>query len=303
MGKKKALTKIKQNFDLYLFVLPGMIITFIFNYIPIYGAQIAFRDFSYTKGFWGSPWVGFDNFIRFFSGAYFWEIIFNTFILAVYSLIAGFPFPIILALLLNSFRHKRYGKIIQTVTYAPNFISTVVMCGMIIMFLSTNAGIVNTLIGFLGIDPINFMAYPSLWRHIYVWTGIWQGTGWGSVIYFAALSGINPEYYEAAIIDGSNKLQRIWYIDIPHLLPTIIFLLIMNCGGILSVGYEKTFLLQNPINGSVSEVISTYVYKMGLVNNDMSFSTAVGLFNSAVNSIMLVTVNQIARKYSEYSIW
>lgn len=303
MGNSNFLKKIRSNFDLYLFVLPGIIITFIFHYIPIYGVQIAFRDFSVKKGFWGSPWVGLDYFYRFFNSAYFGELIWNTFILSLYSLIAGFPIPIILALMLNSFRHKRYGKIIQTVTYAPNFISTVVMCGMIILFLSPRIGVVNTLLGYLGVAPVNFMAEQSLWRHIYVWSGVWQGAGWSSVIYFAALSGVSPEYYEAAIVDGATKLQRIRHIDIPFIIPTITIILIMSCGSILSVGFEKAFALQNPLNTEVSEVISTYVYKVGIVNSDMSFSAAIGLFNSAINSILLVIVNSIARKFSENSLW
>lgn len=300
---KKLLDKVRSNFDLYLFVLPGIIITFIFHYIPIYGVQIAFRDFSVRKGIWGSNWVGLEHFIRFFNSAYFGELLWNTFVLSIYSLIAGFPIPIILALMLNSFRHKRYRKVIQTVTYAPHFISTVVMCGMILLFLSPRIGVVNNITSLFGFESVNFMAHESLWRHIYVWTGIWQGTGWASVIYFAALSGVSPEYHEAAIVDGATKLQRIWYVDIPFIIPTATILLILNCGGILSVGFEKAYLLQNSLNLGVSEIISTYVYKVGLVNNDMSFSSAIGLFNSVVNSILLITVNWIARKISDNSLW
>ncbi len=301
--EKSFFQKLRPNFDLYLFVLPGIVITFIFHYIPIYGVQIAFRDFSARKGIWGSNWVGFEHFIRFFNSAYFTKLLWNTFILSLYSLVAGFPIPIILALLLNSFRHKRYRKVIQTVTYAPNFISTVVMCGMLLLFLSPRVGIINSLMDLFGVEPINFMAKQSLWRHIYVWSGIWQGTGWASVIYFAALSAVSPEYHEAAIVDGATKLQRIWHIDIPFIIPTATILLILNCGGILSVGFEKAFLLQNDLNLGVSEIISTYVYKMGLVHNDMSFSAAVGLFNSVVNSILLITVNWFARRVSDNSLW
>ncbi len=301
--KRNTLEKLKSNFDLYLFVLPGLVITFIFHYIPIYGIQIAFRNYSARRGFYGSTWVGLDHFERFFSSAYSSEIIWNTLALSLYSLIAGFPIPIILALMLNSFKHKRYRKLIQSVTYAPNFISTVVMCGIILLFLSPRIGIVNTLTGVFGIDPINFMAYQSMWRHIYVWSGIWQGMGWSSVIYFAALSGVSPEYYEAAIVDGATKLQRIRHIDIPFLVPTAVILLILSCGGILSVGFEKAYLLQNPLNTGVSEIISTYVYKVGLQNNDMSFSTAIGLFNSLVNFVLLFSVNWFARRVSTHSLW
>ena len=279
------------------------IITIIFNYVPIYGVQIAFRNFSFRRGYFGSEWVGLEHFERFFSSAYFTTTVWNTFALSAYSLIAGFPIPIILALMLNSFRHKRYRKVIQTVTYAPNFISVVVMSGMLLLFLSPRIGIINNLIGLLGISSINFMAEQHMWRHIYVWSGIWQTTGWGSVIYFAALSGISPEYYEASIVDGATKMQRIRYIDIPFLIPTAIILLILNSGNILSVGFEKAFLLQNNLNLGVSEIISTYVYKVGLINNDLSFSAAIGLFNSAVNAILLIMVNSVARRVSEHSLW
>lgn len=302
----KVPKKLRENLDLYLFVLPGIVITFIFHYIPLYGIQIAFRNYSARKGFWGSPWVGLEHFQRFFDSAYFGELIWNTLALSLYSLIAGFPIPILLALMLNAFKHKRYRKVIQSVTYAPNFISTVVMAGIILLFLSPRVGVVNNLIGLFGFEPVNFMAHQSLWRHIYVWSGIWQGMGWSSVIYFAALSGISPEYYEAAIVDGATKLQRIWHIDIPFIIPTAVILLILSCGGILSVGFEKAYLLQNQLNTGVSEIISTYVYKVGLQGSggaDMSFSTAIGLFNSVVNFILLFTVNGISRKLSKNSLW
>lgn len=303
LKKKSFWQRTKENFDLWLFVLPGVVITFIFSYVPLYGLQIAFRRFSAKKGYWGSPWVGWDHFVRFFQGPYFWPTLTNTFIISLYSLVAGFPIPIILALMLNAFNHKRYRKVIQTVTYAPNFISTVVMCGMLILFLSPSSGVVNKVIGLFGISPINFMAEQGMWRHIYVWSGVWQGTGWGSVIYFAALSGVSPEFHEAAIVDGASKFQRIIYIDLPTIMPTATILLIMNCGSVLSVGFEKAFLLQNDLNLNVSEIISTYTYKVGLQQNDMSYSTAIGLFNSAVNAILLIIVNWISDKLSGTSLW
>ncbi|WP_242985302.1 ABC transporter permease [Vallitalea okinawensis] len=295
--------KIANNFDLYLFVLPGMIITTIFHYIPLYGVQIAFRNFSARKGIWGSAWVGMEHFQRFFDSASFEMVLWNTFALSLYSLIAGFPIPILLALFLNSFRHKRYRKVIQTVTYAPNFISTVVMCGMLMLFLSPRIGIANHIIGLFGVEPINFMGEQSMWRHIYVWSGVWQTAGWNSVIYFAALSGVSPEYHEAAVVDGASKLQRMWYVDLPFLIPVITILLILNCGSILSIGFEKAYLLQNPLNLNVSEIISTYVYKVGMIDNDISFSSAIGLFNSVINAILLISVNWISRKISENSLW
>ena len=303
-GNKKSLWQLfKRDFALVLFVLPGIIITFIYSYIPMYGVQIAFRKYNPKLGFTGSEWVGLKHFIRFFDSPYFLTTLQNTFILSLYSIIVGFPIPIIFALMLNSFRHKKYRKIIQSVTYAPNFISTVVMCGMLILFLSPTVGIVNNVIKAFGGEAINFMAEESMWRHIYVWSGIWQGMGWSSVIYFAALSGVSPELHEAAICDGASKFQIVRYIDLPSILPTATILLIMNCGSILSVGFEKVFLLQNDLNKGVSEVISTYVYQVGLVDNNLSYSTAIGLFNSVVNAILLILVNKAADKMSGTSLW
>lgn len=304
MAEKKPLAKkLRENRDLWLFCLPGLITTFIFSYIPIYGLQIAFRRFSAKKGIWDSAWVGFDQFTRYFDSPYFWPTLINTFVLSLYALIASFPIPILLALCLNSFRHKRYRKIIQTVTYAPNFISTVVMAGMLLLFLSPSVGFVNEILGMFGIAPVNFMGDKTLWRHIYVWSGVWQGTGWSSVIYFAALAGVSPELHEAATVDGATKIQRIRYIDFPSILPTATIMLILACGSILSVGFEKVFLLQNDLNLSVSEVISTYTYKVGLIQNDMSYSAAVGLFNSLVNCILLLLVNKAADKLSGTSLF
>lgn len=301
--KVGLLAKMKGNYDLLLFCLPGIVIMIIYHYIPIYGVQIAFKEYSARAGIWGSEWVGLEHFARFFSSSDAGKIIMNTFILSFYSLLASFPIPIILALMLNSFRHGKYRKVIQTVTYAPNFISVVVMCGMIILFLSPSLGVVNNIIRMFGGEAINFMAEQSMWRHIYVWTGVWQGMGWGSVIYFATLSGVSPEYHEAAVVDGASKLQRIWYIDVPFVIPTAVMLLILSCGSILSVDFQKAYALQNPMNLDVSQIISTYVYQMGLVDNDISFSTAIGLFNSAINAILLIGVNWISRKLSGNSLW
>ena len=246
---------------------------------------------------------GLYNFVRFFRSANAWMVIKNTIILSLYGLLASFPVAIGLALLLNSFRHKRYRKIIQAVTYAPHFISVIIMCGMLVLFLSPRVGVVNMFIKRLGGTAINFMSLPKLWRHIYVWSGVWQGMGWSSIIYFAALSGVSPEYHEAAIVDGATKFQRMIKIDLPFLAPTITMLLIMDCGSILSVGFEKAYALQNDLNQSVSEIISTYTYKVGLLDRDMDYSASVGLWNSAVNAILLVTVNAITRRLSENSLW
>lgn len=301
--KGQTMCALKRDISLWLFCLPGIILTFIFSYIPMYGVQIAFRRYNARDGIWGSPWVGLYHFQRFFESPYFASTLKNTLVLSLYGLIVSFPIPIILALMLNSFRHKRYRKIIQVVTYAPNFISTVVMCGMIILFLSPSIGVINQIMQFFGMDAVNFMAKKEYWRHIYVWTGVWQGAGWSSVIFFAALAGISPELHEAARVDGATKFQLIRHIDLPMILPTATILLIMNCGSILSVGFEKAYLLQNSLNTSVSEIISTYVYKVGLLNNDMSYSSAIGLFNTFINMILLISVNKLSSKLSDNSLW
>lgn len=223
--------------------------------------------------------------------------------ISIYGLLAGFPLPILLALSLNELKGTKVKKLAQTVTYAPYFISTVVMCGMLIAFLNPNTGIINKLIAALGGEPVPFLSEAALFPSIYVWSGVWQGTGWGSVIYFAALSGVDPQLLEAATLDGATRWQKIWYVNLPALMPTIVIMLIMNCGSLLSVGYEKAFLLQNALNLETSEVISTYVYKTGLVSAQYSFSTAIGLFNSVVNLILLVTVNAVSRRIGENSLW
>lgn len=303
--KKNKSLKIylRDNYDLYLFLVPAVIVTVIFAYFPLYGLQLAFKDFSPRAGIIGSDWVGLTHFTRFFNSATAWQIIWNTISISLYSLLAGFPIPIILALLLNAMPSARYRKVIQTVTYAPNFISAVVICGMIILFLSPRNGVVNMMLQGVGMDTVNFMAKPELFQHIYVWSGIWQGAGFGSIIYFAALSSVSPELHEAAIVDGATKIQRMWNIDLPCILPTASILLIMNFGSLLSLGFEKAYLLQNDTNLMTSEIIATYVYKMGLIHNDMGFSTAIGLMNSTINCILLVTVNKVSKKLSGNSLW
>lgn len=309
VAKRRARVKsdwinyLKGNYDLYLFLVPAIVVLVIFSYVPLYGLQIAFKDFSIRKGITGSDWIGLTNFIRFFNSASAWQIILNTLSLSFYSLLAGFPVPIIFALLLNSTPSQKFRKLVQTITYAPNFISVVVICGMILLFLSPRNGVINMIIVALGGETINFMALPDTFNDIYVWTGIWQSMGFSSIIYFAALSGVSPELHEAAIVDGANKLQRVWHIDLPSILPTASILLIMSFGSLLAIGFEKVFLLQNPMNTQASEIISTYVYKMGLIHNDPSFSTAIGLMNSVVNAILLVAVNWGSKKLSGNSLW
>ena len=301
IGAKKLSFKDKAEnvlkcWQLYVFLLPALVILILFSYVPMYGVQLAFRDYNPIMGITGSPWVGFDHFTRFFNSYQFKQLIGNTLILSLYSLIVGFPIPIILALALNQVKNSKFKKLVQTVTYAPHFISVVVLVGMLGIFFSVNGGLVNEVIKLFGGEPKLFMGEVKYFRHMYVWSGIWQSMGWSAVIYLAALSGVSPELHEAATVDGATKLQRIWNIDLPTILPTIVTLLILNCGSVMSMGFEKAFLMQNPLNMENSEIIATYVYKMGLINAEYGFSTAVGLFNSVINCILLVTVNKVSKK-------
>ncbi|MDR0554951.1 MAG: ABC transporter permease subunit [Treponema sp.] len=303
MNKTTSLKRVQRCWQLYLMMLLPMAVIIIFSYGPMFGVQIAFKEFRARDGIWGSPWIGFTHFQNFFNSYQFQRVVTNTLGISLYGLIAGFPIPIILAILVNESLHPRFKKGVQLVTFAPHFISTVVMTNMILMFLSVYGGPVNNLIASLGGERIDFMAKPQFFKSIYVWSGIWQGMGYSSVIYIAALSGIDPALYEAATIDGAGKFQKILYIDLPGIAPTIVILLILNCGHIMSVGYEKILLMQNGLNMAASDVISTYVYRMGLENAQYSFSAAVGLFNSVVNALLLVLVNQAARKLGETSLW
>lgn len=291
-----------KNWQLLVMIMPVIIFFIVFHYVPMYGVQIAFRRFMPVHGIWGSPWVGLDHFTRFFNMHYAGRLIWNTLSLSLYSLAAGFPMPILLALAINEIRDGRFKKFIQTVTYAPNFISVVVIVGMIITFLSPSTGVINHLLDFLGMERQHFMQDPRWFRHIYVFSGIWQTTGWGTVIYLAALSGVDTQLHEAATIDGASRLQRLWYINVPVLVPTMIILLIMNFGGIMAVGFEKVFLMQNSLNMGTSDVIATFTYRTGLLEGQYSYAAAIGLFNSLINSVMLLTVNWIARRYSETSL-
>lgn len=295
--------KILPNYILYLFLVPSIVYLVLFVYWPIYGVQIAFKDFRAGLGIMGSPWVGFKHFERFFSSYLVWSLIKNTLILSIYHLLAGFPLSIVMAICLQYSFSKRFKKIVQTVTYAPHFISQVVMVGMMLVFLSPNSGIINTIIKALGGSSIYFMGKPDLFKHIYVWSGIWQQLGWSSIIYIAVLSNVNPELHEAAIVDGANKLKRMWYIDVPVLLPTAVIILVMDMGRIMSIGFEKVYLLQNDTNIMVSEIIATYTYKLGILNGQYSFTTAVGLFNNVVNLVLLIIVNSMAAKLSDTSLF
>lgn len=300
---RRLLRDLRKNWILYVMILPVVIYYVIFAYVPMYGIQIGFKDFSIKKGIWNSAWVGFKHFSRFFSSYNFKQLLGNTLGISLYSLLAGFPIPIIFALLLNYLKYTRMKKVIQMVSYAPHFISTVVMCGMISIFLAPGTGIINILRQFLGLESVNFLANPDWYKSIHVWTGVWQGMGWSAIIYISALAGVDFEMHEAAIVDGATKVQRMIHIDLPSIKPTIIMLLILEFGKLMNVGFEKVYLLQNSLNKSGASVISTYVYEIGLINADYSFSTAVGLFNSVINVILLITANLLSRRLTEESLF
>ncbi len=295
---KSKLDYIKKNYHLYLLIAPAVILTIIFKYIPMYGAVIAFKDFSTIKGILGSDWVGVDNFTKFLSSPNFADIFMNTLKLSFFGLIIGFPVPIILALMLNQLRRAAVKKNIQLVLYAPNFISVVVIVGMVFIFLSPT-GPINQLVSFITGKPLMFMSNPEYFRSIYIISGIWQAAGWSSIIYVAALANVDPELHNAATIDGANILQRMIHIDLPSLKPLMAVTFILAAGGIMSIGFEKAYLMQTSMNLPSSEILPTYVYKVGLQSGDYAYSTAVGLFNSIINVILLFVVNKIVKKLNE----
>ncbi len=300
--RRSTMRLLKKSWVCYLFTLPMLIYIIIFNYLPMYGIQLAFKDYSVMDGIWGSPWVGFKHFITFFESYQFKDLIVNTLGLSLYSLVAGFPMPIIFALFLNYVTHTKFKKAAQMITYAPHFISTVVFCGMILIFLASD-GIINQFLMLLGIEPVAFLSNPKNFRHIYVWSGVLQNIGWGSILYISMLTSVGPELHEAARVDGATKFQRMLYVDLPSIAPTMVIMLIMRAGEIMEIGFEKVFLLQNSINLEYSEIISTYVYKIGIQNGQFSYSAAIGLFNNIINLILLLVVNKIARSVSDVSLW
>ena len=300
VAKSGYLGKNKRNFQdlkkdlkkhkwLYVMLIIPVIFVVIWNYWPMYGVIIAFKDYSPAFGILGSPWVGLKHFERFFASYFFLEIIVNTLRLSLYSLLVSVPLPIILALLFNELNRKWFKSTAQTISYIPNFISVVVVIGMVQFFFSSQDGMINMLLNTFGFPSIDFLGSPKWFPHIYVWSGVWQGVGWGTLIYTAAMSGISPDQYEAAYLDGASRLQCIRHITIPSIMPTIVISTILATGSILSVGFEKTFLLQNAANLASSEVLSTYTYKMGIINGEYSFSAAVGLFNNVINFCLLYT--------------
>lgn len=307
MRKRGILNSIKKEFvknrELYLLVLPGILYYIIFKYLPIYGIQIAFRKFTPGLGIWESPWVGFDHFVRFFKSYNLLRLLKNTFGLGIYLIIVGFPAPIILALAMNEIKSKLFKRTIQTATYLPHFISVVVLVGMTITLLHPSTGIVNNIIKEFGGKPIWFMIEPNWFKTIFVFTFIWQNAGWGSIIYMAALAGIDKQLYEAAVIDGANKIARLIYIIIPSIIPTIVIMFLLRIGNVLTVGYQKALLMQNALTMETADVIQTYVFRSGLIGMEYSFSAAVGFFNSVINVIFLLVFNSIARKFSDTSLW
>ena len=291
-----------SHWQLLVLLAPAVIYLFIFNYIPIYGVQIAFRNYKANKGIWGSSWVGFKHFVKFFNLPIFATLLKNTLTITLYSL-AMFPLPIIFALMINEVENVPFKKTVQMISYAPHFISMVVLCSMITLFLNEDKGVINHLIAAVGGTRVPYLEKPYAFPSIVVWSGEWQGLGWGAIIYFAALSNISPELIEAARIDGANRMQIILHVNIPTILPTIIIMLIMRCGRLLSLGFEKIYLLQNPLNLDASQIIATYVYEIGLRGGQFSLSSAIGLFNNVVNVAALILVNWIARRVSDTSLW
>ena len=305
----RAKSDLRKNKALYMMLIPALVFYIIFCYGPMYGAIIAFKDYSPSLGIMGSEWVGLKHFISFFKSAYFWRILRNTLTISFSTLVFGFPAPIILALLINELKSKKYAKLTQTITYLPHFISLVVVCGMIKDF-TLNTGLINNILVMLtggAWKPTTLLNEPGFFVPIYVISDIWQGVGWGSIIYLSALAGIDQELYEAATIDGAGRWRQTIHVTIPGILPMIVIMLILRIGGLLNVGYEKIILLYNQATFETADVISTFVYRRGLLaeggSNQWSYSTAVGLFNSVINFILIIAANRISRKLTDTSLW
>jgi ABC-type polysaccharide transport system permease subunit len=299
--RQPLLARLKRRWGLCLLIMIPIVYVFIFNYVPMYGVLIAFMRFNPKLGILGSPWVGLYQFQRFLGSVKFVQIMVNTLSVSLYSLIAGFPIPILLALGLTHLRSSKYRKTVQLVTYAPYFLSTVIMVALLSQLLNLRSGLLNRFMMMFGMEPFNFMGNAAYFRHVYVWSGVWQEMGYGAIIYISALSSVDPQLHEAASIDGASMWKRIWHIDIPCIMPTIIIMLILRMGSLLSVGFEKVFLMQNPTNLAVSELIETYVYKVGLTaaRPDFSYATAVGLFQNIVSFVLVMSANFIASKVSD----
>ena len=290
-----------KYYQLYLMALPAAVATFIFSYIPMYGIQIAFRNFRFRYGIWNSPWVGLDHFRRLFAFPLLWPMVRNTLTLSLYAM-ATFPLAIILALMLNELRSLKFKKTVQMVSYAPFFLSTVVVAGMATMFLS-RFGLINNIRYMLGAERVQFLQIGRYFKHIYVWSGVWAGIGWGSIIYIAALSGVSPELVEAARIDGALRRHVIWHVNLPAIMPTIVIMFILSSGNIMNVGFERVLLLENDLNRPNARVLQTFIYQVGVVGGDFSFTAAIGLLNNLINITLLLLVNWIAKKLAGVGIW
>lgn len=302
MGKRVQKV-LKRDWQLLVLCALPVLYFVIFHYIPMYGVQIAFKDFKASEGIWGSAWVGFKHFKRFFASSQFWTLIKNTLGLSLLQILLGFPIPILLAIMLNQVKNQKFRKFAQSILYCPHFISIVVLAGMLYIFLSPRNGIVNTIIKMLGGEAIFFLGEAKYFKLTFVISGIWQNAGWSAIIYIAVLAGISPDLYEAAQMDGANKWQRIRHIDIPGIMPTIVMMLIMEIGKVMSLGFQKAYLLQNAQNLAASEIISTYIYKVGMLDAQYSYSAAINLFNNVINIILLVTFNKLAKKLTDNSLW
>ncbi len=298
----RRIRMVLSRWQLYALLAPAVVTTLLFHYYPIYGIQIAFKNYRNSRGIWGSSWVGLKHFQSLFSYVNFDDILRNTISISLYS-IAVFPCAVIFALMLNEVRNLRFKRGVQMISYAPHFISTVVVVSMLQIFMQRSNGLINNVIAMLGGERIDFLSIPQYFSTIFVWSGVWQNLGWNAIVYIAALAGVSAELLEAARIDGANRLQIIWHVNLPHIFPTIVTLLIISTGSVLSVGFEKIYLMQNSLNLDASRVISTYVYEMGIENAQLDFATAVGLFNNAVNIAILLIVNTVARKISKISIF
>ncbi|MGG4044520.1 ABC transporter permease subunit [Paenibacillus favisporus] len=301
-GFRRTWGRIERNWGLYVLLLPAAILLLLFSYKPMYGVLIAFKDYSPALGIMGSPWAGMKYFEKFFHSYQFNVTIKNTLIISLYSIVT-FPIPIVLALMVNQMRANRFKRFFQTVTYMPHFISTVVMVGLMLILLSPGSGLIGSIYRLFGAEAPNIMGSAGMFSSVYVWSDVWQHAGWDSIIYIAALSAVDPSLYEAATVDGASRWQKIRYIDIPMLIPTAVTLFILRMGGLLGVGFEKVYLMQNNLNISSSEVISTYVYKIGLLSSQYSFSSAINLFNTLINFVLLILINQISKKLSSNSLW
>lgn len=299
----RLLKDLARNKYVYFMLVPVVAYYVIFLYVPMYGLQIAFKNFSPVKGIWGSEWVGFKHFVTFYESYYFWRLVRNTLLLSFYELLFGFPAPIILALLLNELRNRMFKGFVQSVTYLPHFISMVVVAGMLVDFLAGD-GLINRVTALLGAAPQSFLIKPEWFRTVYVASGIWQGVGWGSIIYLAAIAGIDPTLYEACKVDGAGRFKQMLHVTIPGIMPTVVIMLILAMGRLMSGGsFEKIVLLYNSTTYETADVISTFVYRRGLLQMDYGFSAAIGLLNNVVNFILLLSANAISRRVSEHKLW